>query len=132
MGDLGSIPRLGRLPGGGHGNPLQYSFLENPEGQRSLAGVSPGGHKGSGMTEPLNIAHTVPTEHILSRIRESLFYSFFFFPLCSMQDLGTLTKMHPYPEHWEMGVSTSGPPGKSSLLCLNQDVVRGLPQGSTG
>ena len=29
-GDLGSIPRLGRSPGGGHGNPLQYSCLENP------------------------------------------------------------------------------------------------------
>ena len=29
-GDLGSIPRLGRFPGGGHGNPLQYSCLENP------------------------------------------------------------------------------------------------------
>ena len=28
--DLGSIPGLGRLPGGGHGNPLQYSCLENP------------------------------------------------------------------------------------------------------
>ena len=29
-GDLDSIPRLGRSPGGGHGNPLQYSGLENP------------------------------------------------------------------------------------------------------
>ena len=29
-GDLGSIPGLGRSPGGGHGNPLQYSYLENP------------------------------------------------------------------------------------------------------
>ena len=29
-GDLGSIPGLGRLPGGGHGSPLQYSCLENP------------------------------------------------------------------------------------------------------
>ena len=28
--DLGSIPRLGRSPGGGHGNPLRYSCLENP------------------------------------------------------------------------------------------------------
>ena len=27
---------LGRSPGGGHGNPLQYSYLENPHGQRSL------------------------------------------------------------------------------------------------
>ena len=29
-GDLGSIPGLGRSPGGGNGNPLQYSCLENP------------------------------------------------------------------------------------------------------
>ena len=31
-GDLGLIPGLGRSPGGGHGNPLQYSYLENPHG----------------------------------------------------------------------------------------------------
>ena len=30
LGDLGSIPGSGRPPGGGHGNPLQYSCLENP------------------------------------------------------------------------------------------------------
>ena len=29
VGDLGSIPRSGRSPEGGHGNPLQYSCLEN-------------------------------------------------------------------------------------------------------
>ena len=29
-GDMGSIPGWGRSPGGGHGNPLQYSCLENP------------------------------------------------------------------------------------------------------
>ena len=29
-GDMGLIPALGRSPGGGHGNPLQYSCLENP------------------------------------------------------------------------------------------------------
>ena len=34
-GDLGSIPGLGRCPAGRHGNPLQYSCLENPHGQRS-------------------------------------------------------------------------------------------------
>ena len=28
--DKGSIPGLGRSPGEGHGNPLQYSYLENP------------------------------------------------------------------------------------------------------
>ena len=30
MRDTGSIPGSGRSPGGGHGNPLQYSWLENP------------------------------------------------------------------------------------------------------
>ena len=50
-GDLGSIPGLGKSPGGGHGNPLQYSCLENPQGQRSLADYSPWGPKELDMTE---------------------------------------------------------------------------------
>ena len=37
VGDLGSIPGVGRSPGGGHDNPLQYACLENPHGQRSLS-----------------------------------------------------------------------------------------------
>ena len=49
-GDLGSIPGLGRPPGEGNGNPLQYSCLENPHGQRSLAGNSPWGRSESDMT----------------------------------------------------------------------------------
>ena len=40
-GDLGSIRGLGRSPGERHGNPLQYSCLENPHGQRCLEGSSP-------------------------------------------------------------------------------------------
>ena len=39
--DMGSVPELGRSPGGGHGNPRQCSCLENPHGQRSLVGYSP-------------------------------------------------------------------------------------------
>ena len=34
-GDLSSIPGLGRSPGEGHGNPLLYSCLEKPHGQRA-------------------------------------------------------------------------------------------------
>ena len=49
--DMGSIPATGRFPGGERGNPLQYSCLENPHGQRSLAGSSPWGCKESGMTK---------------------------------------------------------------------------------
>ena len=49
--DMGLIPGLGRSLGGENGNPLQYSFLENPHGQRSLAGYSPWGHTESDLTE---------------------------------------------------------------------------------
>ena len=51
VGDPGSIPGLGRSPGGGHGNPFRYSCLENPHGQRSLAGYSPQGRKELDTTE---------------------------------------------------------------------------------
>ena len=50
-GDLGSIPGLGRSHEGGHGDPLQYSCLEKPHGQRSLAGCSPRDRRESDMTE---------------------------------------------------------------------------------
>ena len=40
MGDLGSIPWVGRSPGEENSNLLQYSCLENPHGQRSLAAYS--------------------------------------------------------------------------------------------
>ena len=39
VGDLGLIPVLGRSPGEGRGNPLQYSHLENSHGPRNLAAV---------------------------------------------------------------------------------------------
>ena len=44
--------------GGGHGSPLQNSCLENPHGQRSLAGYSPWGRNESDMTERLSAQHT--------------------------------------------------------------------------
>ena len=49
--DTGLIPGSGRSPGGGHGNLLQYSSLENPHGQRSLAGYSLEGCTELDMTE---------------------------------------------------------------------------------
>ena len=53
-GDPGSIPGSGRSRGGGHGNPLQYSCVENHRGPRSLVGYSPRGCKESDMTEQLS------------------------------------------------------------------------------
>ena len=54
--DSSWIPGLRRCPEGGRGNPLQYSSLENPHEERSLAGYNPQPLKESDMTEP--------TEHI--------------------------------------------------------------------
>ena len=49
--DASSIPGSERSPGGGHGNPLQYSCLENPHGQRKLGAYNPWGCKESDTTE---------------------------------------------------------------------------------
>ena len=54
-GDLGSIPGLGRSPGGGHGNPLQYSCLENPM-DRGAWQTTVCGCKESDMIEQLSTA----------------------------------------------------------------------------
>ena len=49
--DVGSIPGLGRSPGGGHDNTRPLFLPGDPHGQRSLVGYSPQGHKESGTTE---------------------------------------------------------------------------------
>ena len=56
VGDLGSISGLGRSLGGGPGNPLYYSCLENPHGQRNMAGYSPWSCQQFNMTEQLSTA----------------------------------------------------------------------------
>ena len=56
VGDLGSIPGSGRSPGGEHGNPLQYSCLENPMGRGAWRTAINAVTK-SDTTEPLRTAH---------------------------------------------------------------------------
>ena len=53
-----------KIPGEGHGNPLQYSCLENPHGQRSLMGYSPWSCKGLDTTEQLTHIQTVLVESL--------------------------------------------------------------------
>ena len=53
-GNLGLIPGLGRSPGEGHGNLLQYSCLENPTDRG--AWWAPWGYKGSDMTEQITLS----------------------------------------------------------------------------
>ena len=55
-GDLGPIPGLGRSSGRGHGNPLHYSCLENPQEQRSLVVCTPWDFKELDMTKWLALS----------------------------------------------------------------------------
>ena len=72
--DVGSVPGLGRCPGGMHGNPAQYSCLQNSHGQKSLAGYSPWGHKESDTTErPSTAQHT----HIIHTQKFSTYFHVF-------------------------------------------------------
>ena len=63
-GDLGLIPGLGRSPGGVHVSTLQYSYLENPNGQRSLAGNSLWSSKESDIPEQLRPAQAEGEERL--------------------------------------------------------------------
>ena len=64
-------PWVGKIPGGEHGSPLQYSWLENPHRQRCLMGYSPWGHKELDTTEQLSTAQhsTELTYHYPKKIR---------------------------------------------------------------
>ena len=57
IGDMGSVPGSGRSPGGGNGNPLQYSCLENPV-DRGAWWATVHGVTESDMTEVTEHAHT--------------------------------------------------------------------------
>ena len=65
-GDLGSIPGLGRSPGEGHGNPRQYSCLENPHGRRSLVGYSLWGHNSRTRLSDFTSSSTPILSHVAS------------------------------------------------------------------
>ena len=69
VGDLGSIPGLGRCPGGRHGHPLQYSCLENTHGQRSLVSYSLWDQKDLDMTEQLSTARFVVVLGLFSTVK---------------------------------------------------------------
>ena len=57
VGDLGLIPGLGRSPGGGHSNPLQYSCVKNPMDRGAWGSYRPGGLKESDTSDRLSTVH---------------------------------------------------------------------------
>ena len=82
-GDLGLIPELERSSGEGNGDPLQYSSLKNPHGQRSLAGYRPWGCKESDMTEQLSTQRT----HSYHYVERSIYCSPNFPECCVLAQL---------------------------------------------
>ena len=76
-GELGSIPGLGRSPGGEHDNSLQHSCLENAPGPRSLVGFSlPWGRKELDMNERLSPAQsTQGCTRIISSVARNISFS---------------------------------------------------------
>ena len=86
-GHLGSISRLARSRGRGHEHPLQYSCLENPCGQWSLAG-----YKESDTTERLSTA-----QHIGQQIKAISYCSAYYIESFRVPDtvLSILTNLNP-------------------------------------
>ena len=101
-GNLGSIPGLGRSPGGGHGNPLQHSCLENPHRQRSLVGYSPWGLKESDITEAI--------QHIAQNVEVWRFPPFSFCLFSTTPKKNTIDILTGNCEHNQVGKKTKVDP----------------------
>ena len=67
MGDVGSIPGLGRSLGEGHSNPTPIFLPGESHGQRSLEGHSPWGCKESDMTEHSTQIHSYTRQHLKTK-----------------------------------------------------------------
>ena len=109
---LQQIPGSGRSPGEGNGNPLQYSFLENPM-DRGARGYHLQGPKESDMTEKTYNAHVRSLD-----------------VACGIQFLDQESNLSPL--HWELQVLVPGPPGKSLPSFLNQPAYYQLPRWHSG
>ena len=99
--DIGSIPGLGRSPGGGHDNPLQYSRLENPT-DRGAGGGGGIVHRvaGSDTTEVTQHAHSPLGElggRLLVRVPET--QSCFKAPILLLQNIRLI------PQSWSASVA---------------------------
>ena len=86
-GDLGLIAGLETPPGEGYGDPLQYSCLDKPHGQKCLAGYSPWGGKELEMTERLSLSLSFP-HHCLLKVEGTSLH-------CMLSCLSCLTVCGP-------------------------------------
>ena len=117
-GDGSLIPGSGRSPGEGNGNPLQYSWLENPM-DRGLRGYSPWGDKESDTTKWLTHTHTHPQWGPTGKVTFSDSVSIMWCP--RLVTLLARQLKHGTSHHYS--ASPFGRICKSSLLALSIPVV---------
>ena len=98
VGDVGSIPGLGRSPGGGHSNPLQHSYLENPMDKGAWQATV---HRvGKSQTwlkwlSPHTHTHKVTVRHVTWTLRHSLGP-----PVAILAHLGPRQQCWPPTSRW--------------------------------
>ena len=97
-GDVGLISRLGRSPGGGHGNPLQYSCLGNPM-DREAGGLQTKGSQRV-MTEILPLVFICVVYLFL--VGEQLFYNIVL--VSAIHQYESATCIHTSPPSWTVCV----------------------------
>ena len=125
-GDPGSTPGLGRSPGEGNGNPLQYSCLEKSHGWRSLVGYSLWGHKESDTMEQLHFL-SLSCFHV-HWVNDAVQPSN---PLSSSSPTFSLSLHHGFsnesvlhirwPKYWSFSFSISPSKQHSGLICFRMD-----------
>ena len=74
--DMGSIPGLGRSPGGGNGNPLQYSCLENPMGRGAWWATVHGVTKSQTRLSTHTEKHKILSRHQISPHIDLIYFIF--------------------------------------------------------
>ena len=108
--DAGSIPRSGRSPGGGHGNPLQYSCLENPMDRGAWR---PTVHSVTKNWTPLKQLSTQPTYLVTTSLDEKNHVRWAL--LCGLGDVLWLCCLHDVPKSNQNFFSIPSVPSDLSL-----------------
>ena len=118
---MGLIPGSGRSPGIAHSNPVQYSCLENPHGQRSLGGYSPWSHRESDTT--VQLTHTLQTEFHYSSFKIfSCIFSPIYSATCYMSKFGWLPTLW-FPHPWTQNDNDTYFIGVKLKWCYHQRVL---------
>ena len=96
-GDPGSIPGLGRSPGEGNGNPLQYSCLENPMDRGAWRAIVHGVAKSQTRLSDFTTTTTTNVSQALDTWEHCHLHSSYFIP--SLPPFTSSSSHHPAPKH---------------------------------